>query len=211
MYVRSDSPIPQNGMLPPPAACVDASNAAIELARCVSTAGRMIAYGTVPTYESLRAISPGVEESASIMLPASELARRSILTGAAPAAKPARVLPGRRAPVVVPLSFVPHDQTSTCVDLPVPETAVLEQRPVMPARAPGDYTARRYFGRLASGMTGYAPVWGDATKRAADTNLSGDDAGGVLGWMRRNPWLTFGLLAAGVAVGVSQSGDSRRF
>ena len=84
-YVAADSPIPQNGLMAPPAACVTASNAVIELARAVSQDGRLLVYQAVPTVAGIAADSPGAAHSAAITLPQSELARASVLTGTMPA------------------------------------------------------------------------------------------------------------------------------
>ena len=109
-YVCSSSPIPQNGQMPPPASCVDASNAVIELARVVSQNGRTLVYESVPTIPGIAVDSPGAAYSAAIMLPQSELARGSVLTGVVPPpnASTLTVRPSTRRLTVIPLNWRPE-------------------------------------------------------------------------------------------------------
>jgi hypothetical protein len=177
MYVSVDSPLPQNGSMPPPAGCVNASNAVIELARQVSQYGRLVTYGSVPTLASFAEISPGAAVSAAVMLPASLLARSSVLSGAVPApgsstltVQPAAV----RRLVVVPLNWIPDvEGGSSCsprasaVPLSVPAVPAV----VMPV-AYGQPPAPLPPAALPAPLAAARPAAvGPATARPAYANL----------------------------------------
>lgn len=141
MYVSSDAPIPQNGTMPPPARCVNASNALIALAGAVSQSGRLVAYNTVPTLSSLAQVSPGVAGAAATILPQSELARQSVLAGAVPAPGASTLAvrtTGRPVPVVVPLNYIPgvEGMAGACISRVPPPATVLEPAVLMPKPLP---------------------------------------------------------------------------
>jgi hypothetical protein len=213
-YVSSNAPLPQNGMQAPPAAAVDRSNAMIALAACVSRNGRMRAYSTLPTYRSLASVSPQVAASAARLLPQSELARRSVLTGSMPVfydqpSKPVTLPSGATAvsvsrtggnyhfvtPEVVPLSHI-SEEVAACTGVSTGQGQVMElpQRVIMPQRLGARERALVVQGR--GGVAGYVPRWGDA---GSGGRVSVAATGGVMGWVRGNPWLAFGLLGGLVA------------
>lgn len=201
-YVSPDCPIPQNGRMPPPQRCVDASNAAIALADRIAMDGRLRVYAAMPRLSSFRAMGPGVVASAAIMTHQSDLARSSVISAGAPPTETSTLYGVESdAPTVFPLNWIPEvERISACAPgVPSAERAVLEQTSVvMPQRLNERDTTRALVRRGAGGgvdrRAGRAagfPAWADAA-----VYDSGSD--GLGGWLSRNPLLAVGLLAVGV-------------
>jgi hypothetical protein len=206
-YVSSDAPLPQNSRMQPPAECVDASNAAIRLAACISRTGRRLVFNTVPTLASFRPLGLPVVVSAAVALPQSDLARSSILASAVPSsdASTLSVEGGGQAaaPAVVPLNWLAETEGvgSSCgvVQGSAGSAALQQPAVVMPElwgrhrsadKMPVTALERASGARGAGGGHGL-PRWSDAAVQSAPT-------AGVLGWIERNPWLAVGLVGLGV-------------
>jgi hypothetical protein len=204
-YVPVDSPLPQNSTMPLPADCVARSNAQIARAQQISDVGRMRVYQASPAPGDLLDLGVGVAASATRILPQSELARRSVLTGGTPAAVPPSFRTATPAPRVVPIDWVagqgaPDDRLCLVLDAGAGrDNTVAAPRVVMPGRAPR-FTARPW---RVGGMGGYgysAPQWGDAAGSPAAADQAPAPASGLLGWIRAHPVFSVGLAAVGVAM-----------
>ena len=81
-YLSSSAPLPQNSLMPPPQAKVDASNARLMRDFMASRTGRQRLYSTIPTAASFfTEITPGLAVDAAQMIGQSESARQSVLIG----------------------------------------------------------------------------------------------------------------------------------
>lgn len=80
-YMSSSAPLPQNSLMPPPAAKVAASNARIARDFLASRTGRERVYSTLPTAASFWGMGPGLAVDANQMIGQSETARQSVLIG----------------------------------------------------------------------------------------------------------------------------------
>ena len=201
-YVSKDALVPQNGGRPPTAECVSRRNAAVEFARCVSRTGRLVVYGLVPPLSSFMPI-PGGEspqtperaDNAAQILAASDLARRSVLSGSGLVPPADKLYPVRSScPSVVPLSWI-SAAVGACAKIPTAQRGAVSQSVVMPLRLP--------TGFAPTGLTGVAPRWGDALLVGAAPAGGAPDGGngsaaagcdpGFIGWIKCNPLLSLAV------------------
>ncbi len=220
-YVPVDSALPQNSRMPPPARCVDASNAAIALAEEISRNGRCRVYGTTPRLGSFVQFGPGVVASAALALPQSELARRSILSAGVPAADASTLQVGAGAagqgpaPAVIPLNWAPElGEVGACIaegsspSLVPPMPSIVMPVLLGSGQSPRVAVERAGAAGRAAGRSGGRPA---GFPRWSDAAIEATTGGGVIGWIERNPWLAVGIVALGVVAATGNRKQGRRF
>ena len=224
-YFSSDAPLPQNSLNPPPAWKVAASNRRLYENAMASQSGRERVYADLPDAESFLSEGAGLVVDASYIIPASEMARRSVLNGLV---VPATGNPssGAVGPNGQPIS----GQTPIVYSLNAPtgqatgaSPSFTPQTPTMPQAAPIT-TGYGYVnppptmeiatrppivepsspGCVKRGLSGYTPPWSDAFAAVADRNC------GCNGGSKKGFWIVAAILGAGV-LGLANSGKGRFF
>ena len=227
-YFSSDAPLPQNSLDPPPAWKVAASNTRLYQNAQASRTGRERVYADLPDVESFLSEGAGLTVDAAYIIPASELARRSVLNGLSPlGADSNATAAGATSPTGQPI----YGQAPQVFSLNAPSAQAIGASPAtssqsMPQAAPvptqygyfkaaeGPALPVRKFptviqpgGELACqqrGVSGYAPPWSDAFAIVAGKCPSGS------GGNKAMPWVVLAILGAGL-VGLTQAGKRGRF
>lgn len=228
-YYLSTDPIPQNSLMPPPAAEGQAADARRLAIFMDSRTGRERVYANLPTAQDLGQISLPLAVNAQGMISASEVARQTVLNGVGEQDSGGVVSIAEdiasliaNAPQVLSLngsSAIAPAQANTGAASPGNTTVY----PTMPVRAPnpgvggGYWNPRPAKGPQRStpvnvkqkqaappgcGLSGFSPAWGDAY--AGYPQSQPGQAQGNGGW-----WLVAGLAGLGLYA-MSQKKKGRR-
>ena len=197
MLLPSTAGLPQNSLDPPTAQQVAATNRRLYQNFMASRTGREAIYSTLPSVESFWDEGAGLAKDVQYIVPASEMARRSVLNGLSPlgtannATATASSSSGMGVSVTVPtvLSLNAPSNSQTISTLAMPSPVVSPQQTIMPEGAPvpssygylnpGTPPSIAPSGTMAiaaaslpgngngCGMGGYTPPWSDAFTSAA--------------------------------------------
>lgn len=228
-FLSSNAPLPQNSLQPPPAWKVAASNARLYANAQASMTGRERVYSDLPGIESFWGEGAGLARDAAYIIPASEMARRSVLNGLTPLGTASSVASdtGAMSPVIgQPIAANPPQVLS--LNAPAAQAVgaspvVFPTSPTMPigAPTPGPYGYMKPGGSqmqharraphvqpgqssipcASRGVSGYAPPWSDAF--AVVTGQCGARPSSM-------NWWVLGILGAGL-VGLAHAGKRGRF
>ena len=227
-YFSSDAPLPQNSLDPPPAWKAAASDARKAFFFNASRTGRERVYADLPSLDSFFQETPGLAVDAAQIVPASELARQSVLNGLVPlgtqdnatalgATSPSGQPIFGAPPVVLSLN-APGGQTTASQDY-------FSSTPIMPVAAPvpsqygfmdapsANVPAKRKHLQTSEpgaslpcppkrGFAGYAPPWSDAYAMVEGNCPA---AAGSTGF----PWVMLAIFAGGL-IGLSYAGKKGR-
>ena len=193
MFLPNTAGLPQNSLDPPTAAEVAAANRRLYDNFQASRTGRERVYADLPAVETMWDEAPGLAKDASYIIPASELARRSVLNGLTPTADYTNsgTALSSSAPVIYSLNAPATSQNIATSS--IPSSAVSPQQTVMPAVAPipspyGYLTppvtmtaapapiVRNGEGSGCPGLSGVTPPWSDAfiTAAAGQESINGN-------------------------------------
>ena|SRR5579872_2128820 len=210
-YFSSNAPLPQNSLDPPPAWEVAQANARLYANAQASRTGRERVYADLPDVESFWGEGPGLAKDASQIIPASELARQSVLNGLVPfgmsnngngnATALGAVGPDGQpiygqAPQVFSLNAPSGNATgmspansdpSMPIAAPVPSPfgylkAMASGKPGVSKRAPCHQSQDATLPCPNRGVSGYAPPWSDAFAMTVEGSQA-QSGGGNRGWI----------------------------
>ena len=195
MLLPSNASLPQNSLDPPTAREIADTNRRLYQNFMASRTGREAAYSTLPSVESFWDEGAGLAKDVQYIVPASEMARRSVLNGLSPlgtannATARAHTSSGMGVMVTAPtvLSLNAPSTSQSIATLSTPSPVVSPQQTIMPEAAPvpgpygymnpGTPASIAPSGTLAPtmaadsapacGLSGYMPPWSDAFTSAA--------------------------------------------
>lgn len=212
-FLPTNAPLPQNSLDPPPAWEVAASNARLYQNFMASRTGRERVYANMPGVESFWAEGPGLAKDASYIIPASELARQSVLNGLTPLNNSPAVspqgLPISASPPQV-LSLNAPATSATIQTTTTPSIAVYPTTSTMPQGAPipsvygymnPGWTPDAGAYLSSDGMGQFSPPWSDAFNSVPPPVAAAPDP--------NIPWYILGIILL-AAAGLHEIGKEEK-
>lgn len=210
MYVSISDNIP----VADPTCKARASELRLARTQCQVNKGRIGLFDTTPSLDSLAVISPELASDAATLLQQSEVGRASVVGAGTPAGSIQGAgywgAVNRAAPRVQPLNGLPRDMNACGAAANLPAMPVRSAAvPTMPKAAPvlaagGAYVSPPGLPHKYMGLAGVAAPWGDAA--VSEAAEGGTEAGGLVGWVKSNPWLVAGLVGGLVLLATDTRG-----